>query len=134
MTTTAPEILLRAPALTQREEDVLHALAAGCTYQQFAADAGVTLESVKSHARNLLRKLGASNAAHAVAAAFCCGLLAPPARRPVPPPQPAPMGTPLERELLALALAVWSGRSYAELRPLAMRALTQARAEGRVRW
>lgn len=134
MTTTVPEILLQAPVLSPREDDVLHALAAGYTYQQFAEETGVPFESVKSYARNLLRKLGASNAAHAVAAAFCCGLLTPPARKPVPPRQPAPMGTPLERELLALALAVWSGRSYAELRPLAMRALTQARAEGRVRW
>jgi DNA-binding CsgD family transcriptional regulator len=52
--------------LSAREIDVLEALASGATNAQIAARLFITEETVKSHVKRILRKLGASNRAEAV--------------------------------------------------------------------
>jgi len=54
-------------SLTARETDVLHALAAGKTNAQIALSLFVSEGTVKSHVKQVLRKLGAANRTDAVA-------------------------------------------------------------------
>lgn len=124
MTPATP--LLQAPELAATEMQILRAYAAGRSYAEMAAELHIGIDSVKNRAKALLAKLGAANAAQAVAAGYDCGLLKPPFR--TPPMMPA-----LERDLLAVAQAVAWGNPNGTARPMAMRALAQARAEGRVR-
>lgn len=55
--------------LTEREHQVLHGLREGLSNQQIAADLAISALTVKNHVQRILRKLGASNRAHAVARA-----------------------------------------------------------------
>jgi DNA-binding CsgD family transcriptional regulator len=65
-----------APALlTRREIEVLRLMADGLTYPQIAAQLVVDEETVRSHAKGVLRKLGQSSRAEAVVAARRVGLL-----------------------------------------------------------
>lgn len=61
-----------APAaeLTRRELDVLRLAAAGLTDQQAADRLGVSVNTVKVHAKRLLRRLGAANRTQAVALGY----------------------------------------------------------------
>lgn len=52
--------------LTSREREVMHALVAGRTNAQIAANLFVTEGTVKSHVKRILRKLGAKNRTEAV--------------------------------------------------------------------
>lgn len=61
--------------LTGRELEVLVGLSHGRSNAQIAARLFVSEDTVKTHARRLYRKLGASDRAHAVAVAFRAGLL-----------------------------------------------------------
>ncbi len=61
--------------LTAREVDVLRGMARGLQREKIAQDLGIGLESVKTHARNILAKLSASNATYAVARAYELGIL-----------------------------------------------------------
>lgn len=54
-------------ALTPREIDVLRLVAGGNANKEIAAQLSLTEETVKSHVRNILAKLGASDRTHAVA-------------------------------------------------------------------
>lgn len=56
--------------LTSREQDVLRCIVRGRSYQQTADDLGVGIETVRSHVRNLYRKLQVRNVAEAVALAI----------------------------------------------------------------
>lgn len=56
--------------LTAREQDVLRCIVRGRSYQQAADDLGVSIETVRSHVRNLYRKLQVRNVAEAVALAI----------------------------------------------------------------
>jgi DNA-binding CsgD family transcriptional regulator len=62
-------------ALTRREIEVLRLMAEGLTYPQIAAQLVVDEETVRSHAKGVLRKLGQSSRAEAVVAARRVGLL-----------------------------------------------------------
>ncbi|HEX6418707.1 MAG TPA: response regulator transcription factor [Acidimicrobiales bacterium] len=56
--------------LTRREAEVLRLLADGMTLQQVARRLGLSVETVRTHGRSIYRKLGVSDRAAAVAAAW----------------------------------------------------------------
>ncbi len=64
-----------SPALTPREREVLALLAQGASTHEIAARLVISPATVKTHVRNLLDKLEASNRAEAVARAASLGLL-----------------------------------------------------------
>ncbi|MFD7016073.1 helix-turn-helix transcriptional regulator [Streptomyces sp. NPDC059928] len=72
--TTLPPPRLGAP-LSAREVDVLDGIARGRTYAQIAADLGLSTDTVATHARRLMAKLGARDRGHAVGTGFRLGLL-----------------------------------------------------------
>jgi DNA-binding NarL/FixJ family response regulator len=62
-------------ALTPREVDVLRLIAGGNANKEVAAKLSLTEETVKSHVRNVLAKLGANDRTHAVAIAIKRGII-----------------------------------------------------------
>jgi DNA-binding CsgD family transcriptional regulator len=60
--------------LTAREADVLRCLARGRTYDQTAADLGVSASTVRTHIRAIYRKLQVHSVAEAVRKAVLAGL------------------------------------------------------------
>lgn len=64
-----------APALTQRERQILELLADGLGNKQIAARLGITTNTVKTHLELLFDKLDVSSRAEAVATAARTGLL-----------------------------------------------------------
>jgi len=73
------EIRLRkqsdAPALTPREQEILHLIAAGKSLPQIAEELFLGLTTVKTHVQHLYEKLGVSDRAAAVATAMRRGLI-----------------------------------------------------------
>jgi two-component system, NarL family, nitrate/nitrite response regulator NarL len=73
------EIRLRkqsdAPALTPREQEILHLIAAGKSLPQIAQELFLGLTTVKTHVQHLYEKLGVSDRAAAVATAMRRGLI-----------------------------------------------------------
>lgn len=73
------EIRLRkqhdAPALTPREQEILHLIAAGKSLPQIAKELYLGLTTVKTHVQHLYEKLGVSDRAAAVASAMRRGLI-----------------------------------------------------------
>jgi DNA-binding CsgD family transcriptional regulator len=67
------------PALRPREREVLSLVAAGCTSAGIALRLEVTRNTVESHIRNAVVRLGAANRTHAVVMALGLGLIALPA-------------------------------------------------------
>ncbi len=55
--------------LSEREREIIALVADGFTAQEIAKNLFVSLDTVETHKRNVLRKLKANNAAHAVAKA-----------------------------------------------------------------
>ena len=64
-----------AEPLTMRETEMLREIAFGNTSKQVAVTHLISSETVKTHVANILRKLGASTRAHAVAIGYERGLL-----------------------------------------------------------
>ena len=62
-------------ALTPREIDVLRLVASGNPNKEIAAQLKLTEETVKSHIRNILAKLGANDRTHAVAIGLKRGII-----------------------------------------------------------
>src|SRR6516225_11798035 len=62
-------------ALTPREIDVLRLIAKGSANKIIAAELSLTEETVKSHIRNILSKLGANDRTHAVAIGLKRGII-----------------------------------------------------------
>jgi DNA-binding NarL/FixJ family response regulator len=62
-------------SLTPREREVLEWMATPNTYKQIASELCVGEETVRSHAKNILEKLGQPNRAQAVLAAVRMGLI-----------------------------------------------------------
>ncbi|NMM98470.1 LuxR C-terminal-related transcriptional regulator [Bifidobacterium olomucense] len=56
-----------APKLGAKEAETLHLLSRGLTYDQIAAQWGVTASTVRTHAHRAVDKLGAHSLAHAIA-------------------------------------------------------------------
>jgi two-component system, NarL family, nitrate/nitrite response regulator NarL len=75
----ADQIRLRAepqaPALSDREQQVLHAFARGLSIPQIASELYISASTVKTHTQRLYEKLGVSDRAAAVAEAMRRGLL-----------------------------------------------------------
>jgi two-component system nitrate/nitrite response regulator NarL len=73
------EIRLRkqdgAPALSAREQEILHLIAAGKSLPQIATELHLGLTTVKTHVQHLYEKLGVSDRAAAVASAMRRGLI-----------------------------------------------------------
>jgi DNA-binding NarL/FixJ family response regulator len=65
------------PALTQREMDVLHLMAAGHDVRTNARTLGISTSTCRGHTKAILAKLGVHSQLEAVAAATRQGLLAP---------------------------------------------------------
>lgn len=61
--------------LTRREIEVLELLATGCTYRRIGERLVISEETVRSHVKSVLHKLGAPNRARAVAAARQAGII-----------------------------------------------------------
>jgi DNA-binding CsgD family transcriptional regulator len=62
-------------SLTRREREVLSLIAAGADRQEIADELTISVATVRTHVRNVLRKLGARNRAHAIALAVQHGLI-----------------------------------------------------------
>jgi DNA-binding NarL/FixJ family response regulator len=62
-------------ALTPRETDVLRLIASGKANKEVAAQLGLTEQTVKSHVKNILAKLGANDRTHAVTTALKRGII-----------------------------------------------------------
>jgi DNA-binding NarL/FixJ family response regulator len=62
-------------ALTSREIDVVRELAGGATYEQTAASLSMSINTVRSHIREIYRKLSVGTRTEAVFAAIQLGLL-----------------------------------------------------------
>jgi len=75
----ASEIRLRkqddSPALTPREQEILHLIAAGKSLPEIAKELYLGLTTVKTHVQHLYGKLGVSDRAAAVAIAMRRGLI-----------------------------------------------------------
>ena len=62
------------PLITKREKDVLILIANGLPTHRIAKQLYISVETVKTHRKNLLRKLNACNGASLIRAAFLIGL------------------------------------------------------------
>jgi DNA-binding NarL/FixJ family response regulator len=71
----SPDVDVETVPLSDREREVLALLARGMTNKDVAAALFISRATVKSHIENILRKLGASDRAGAVAEGFRRGLL-----------------------------------------------------------
>jgi DNA-binding CsgD family transcriptional regulator len=68
----------RSARLSARELEVLAGLAAGHSTDQIGVTLGMSPHTVRTHLRNIMRKLEARTRAHAVAIAMGDGALEPP--------------------------------------------------------
>ncbi|HEX7662551.1 MAG TPA: response regulator transcription factor [Pseudonocardiaceae bacterium] len=89
-------------ALSRREHEVLRLIANGLENQEIGKQLYISVETVRTHVKGILRKLSARDRAHAVAVAYRLGVLVPepagelgrplPAQRPGPAPNSALAG------------------------------------------
>lgn len=75
MARPAPPTPLKGNTLTARELEVLHLMARGYSNQQIANSISVSVETVRSHVKNILEKLGQPNRTCAVLYALRSGLV-----------------------------------------------------------
>lgn len=66
----------RVPQLSPREREVMHHMAEGLTADGVGEQLGVSVETVRTHVRNAIRKLRARNRVHAIALALERGEIA----------------------------------------------------------
>jgi DNA-binding NarL/FixJ family response regulator len=66
----------RTTRLSPREREVMHLMAEGLTAERVGARIDVSVETVRTHVRNAIRKLGARNRVHAIALALERGEIA----------------------------------------------------------
>ncbi|MBV9098738.1 MAG: response regulator transcription factor [Frankiaceae bacterium] len=64
-----------APALTERELQVLHGMSQGRSNAEIGRELYLSEDTIKTHARRLFRKMGVNDRAQAVAAGFRWGLV-----------------------------------------------------------
>jgi DNA-binding NarL/FixJ family response regulator len=66
----------RVPQLSPREKQITHLMAEGRTAEAIGGELGVSVETVRTHVRNVIRKLQARNRVHAIALALERGEIA----------------------------------------------------------
>ena len=69
------EQIIEAYPLTARELEILECIVSGCSNAQIAEQLFVTVGTVKTHVRNILNKLGASDRTQAAVRALRAGLI-----------------------------------------------------------
>jgi len=66
----SPRATARVPQLSPREREIMNLMAEGLTAEQIGAQITVSVETVRTHVRNVIRKLQARNRVHAIAIAL----------------------------------------------------------------
>ncbi|HZO35596.1 MAG TPA: response regulator transcription factor [Solirubrobacteraceae bacterium] len=66
----SPRSESRAPQLSPREREIMHLMAEGRTAEAVGEEITVSVETVRTHVRNVIRKLHARNRVHAIAIAM----------------------------------------------------------------
>ena len=66
----SPRATSRVPQLSPREREIMHLMAEGHTAEQIGDKITVSVETVRTHVRNVIRKLQARNRVHAIAIAL----------------------------------------------------------------
>ena len=60
----------KVPSLSPREREIMHLMAEGLTADAIAEEISISVETVRTHVRNAIRKLRARNRVHAIAIAL----------------------------------------------------------------
>ena len=66
----SPRATSRVPQLSPREREIMNLMAEGMTAEQISGQITVSIETVRTHVRNVIRKLQARNRVHAIAIAL----------------------------------------------------------------
>ena len=69
----SPRATAQVAALSPREREIMHLMAEGLTAEAIAQELNVSIETVRTHVRNAIRKLQARNRVHAIALALMRG-------------------------------------------------------------
>jgi DNA-binding NarL/FixJ family response regulator len=72
----SPRATAQVPQLSPREREIMHLMAEGLTADAIANELNVSVETVRTHVRNVIRKLQARNRVHAIALALERGEIA----------------------------------------------------------
>jgi DNA-binding NarL/FixJ family response regulator len=72
----SPRATARVPQLSPREREIMHLMAEGRTAEAVGEEISVSVETVRTHVRNVIRKLQARNRVHAIAMALQRGEIA----------------------------------------------------------
>ncbi|HYF27809.1 MAG TPA: response regulator transcription factor [Baekduia sp.] len=72
----SPRATSKVPQLSPREREIMHLMAEGLTAEAIAQRITVSVETVRTHVRNVIRKLQARNRVHAIAIALERGEIA----------------------------------------------------------
>jgi DNA-binding NarL/FixJ family response regulator len=69
----SPRATAQVPQLSPREREIMHLMAEGRTAEAIGQELNVSVETVRTHVRNVIRKLQARNRVHAIALALMRG-------------------------------------------------------------
>jgi len=72
----SPRATANVPQLSPREREIMHLMAEGMTAERIGEEITVSVETVRTHVRNVIRKLQARNRVHAIAIALERGEIA----------------------------------------------------------
>jgi DNA-binding NarL/FixJ family response regulator len=72
----SPRATEKVPALSPREREIMNLMAEGLTAERIGERISVSVETVRTHVRNVIRKLQARNRVHAIALALERGEIA----------------------------------------------------------
>src|SRR3954447_26416379 len=72
----SPRATAQLPQLSPREREIMHLMAEGRTAEAIGNELNVSVETVRTHVRNVIRKLQARNRVHAIALALERGEIA----------------------------------------------------------
>ncbi|MEO6496514.1 MAG: response regulator transcription factor [Solirubrobacteraceae bacterium] len=72
----SPRATARVPQLSPREREIMHLMAEGRTAEAIGQEISISVETVRTHVRNVIRKLQARNRVHAIAMALERGEIA----------------------------------------------------------